>query len=243
MRERRKLKVSIGFLAAAALFAPATGALAQHPLVAARLQQINAAAPPPSPDRIRAELAAVAARGGQANNACVPSEIVLAEITPITGATGIFQATLNGQLRNAWTAYATHRGCPGDPLVRYLIIERSDGNLAVAPVNEGRTYANPTIMRDASASAALAALQEARTIDAGCSGDDMAMGRTAVVGESDDLGPDVFGVRYVGSWTESWRFRTCGRDFDVRVEFRADGDGGAFFNISGDQVTVVEQER
>jgi hypothetical protein len=85
----------------------------------------------------------------------------------------------------------------------------------------------------------MAAFQKSVTLDAKCDGKDMKMGPTRVSSQGADLGPDVYGVRYVGSWSEVWQFETCGKTFDVPVEFTADGDGGAYTNIKSADLAAV----
>jgi hypothetical protein len=94
-------------------------------------------------------------------------------------------------------------------------------------------------MRDTSMPAALAAHQKAVSLGKSCDGKDLKMGPTRIADESKDLGPDLYGIRYTGTWTEIWRFETCGAKFDVPVEFRPDGDGGAYTNIKADTIKVV----
>jgi len=233
---RRPLHLSMFVLAAL----QAGSASAQHPMVLAKLQEINAAAPQPSTDQIKAAIAITAKAFGEANKTCVPTEIVVGEVAPITGARDVLGAVLAGQARNAWSAYVTHGGCEGKEPFRYMIVQKSDGSLVAPLVNEGRTFANPSIMRDTSAQAAIAALQKAKSADAACTGEQMKMGPTRIARQSQDLGPEVFGVRYVGSWSEVWRFETCGKRLDVSVEFTPDGDGGAYTNIKGQDVAIVE---
>lgn len=218
----------------------ASPCLAQHPMVLAKLQELNAAAPQPPGDQIKSAVAATAKAFGEANKVCVPTDIVLGEVAPITGAREILGAVMAGQVRNAWSVYATHSGCKGKEPFRYMVVQKSDGSLLAPQVNEGRTFANPSIMRDTSAGAALAALQKAKTVDPACTGQGMKMGPTRVTAQSKDLGPDVFGARYVGSWTEVWQFEICGKTMDVTIDFTPDGDGGAYTNIKGQEVVIVQ---
>lgn len=225
--------------AAAALGCAASSAAAQNQMVLDRIRQMNEQAPQPSAEQVLTAITASAAAMGAATGRCVPNAITVTEVTPATGARDVLQGVVGGQLRNGWVAYATHTGCPSTGPFRYIVLQRADGTLMAPLVNEGRSIANPTIMRDTSAQAAVVAFQKARQLDASCDGSDMDMGPTRVTGQSADLGPDVYGVRYVGSWTEVWRFRTCGRSFDVPVEFRADGDGGAYTEVKGTEIVVV----
>jgi len=231
---RPAIGLALGWLAATA-----TAASAQNPLVLNRLRELDAKAPQPSTAELQASLLSTAKALGQAKSTCVPSAVKVQEVAPITGDRAVLAAALAGQIRNAWTLYAAHEGCPVTGPFRYMVVQKADGALLAPLVNQGRTFANPTLMRDTSAGAALAALQKAKSLDPQCTGDTMEMGPTKVAAQSADLGPEVFGVRYVGSWTEIWRFTTCGKSLDVPVEFRADGDGGAYTNVKGSEVLVV----
>lgn len=213
--------------------------LAQHALVLEKLKELDGKAPQPAVAELEKAVATTAKAYGEANKVCVPASLKLSEIAPITGARGILQGVMAGQIRNAWTLYADHGGCNATHPFRYIILQRADGTLQAALVNEGRTLANPTIMRDTSAMAALTALQKAKSLDPACTGDKMEMGPTRVTEQSKDLGPEIYGARYVGSWTEVWQFRTCGKSFDVPIQFTPDGDGGAYTNIKADQVAIL----
>jgi hypothetical protein len=233
------MRILIGGGLAVAAMASAGTAQAQHPMVLGKLQEINAQAPQPPVEQLRQAVAQTAKAFGEANKTCMPTQVALSDATPATGSRDVLQAVLGGQLRNAWSLYATYTGCPGSEPIRYLVVQKADSSLMALQVNEGRTYTSPAIMRDTSMQAALAALQKARTLSPDCEGKDMKMGPTRIAEQSKDLGPDVYGVRYVGTWSEVWRFETCGRKFDVRVDFTPDGDGGAYTNIKGEAVAVV----
>lgn len=214
-------------------------AVAQHQLVLDKLNELNAKAPQPPLADLERTVAATAKAYGEANKVCVPASIKLGDVAPITGAKGILQGVMTGQLRNAWTVYANHAGCTGFDSIRYIVLQKPDGSLQSAIVNEGRTFANPSIMRDTSMLAAMAALQKGRSLDSTCTGETMKMGQTRVTAQSKDLGPEIYGARYAGSWSEVWQFKTCGRTFDVPIDFTPDGDGGAYTNVKSDAVAVA----
>jgi hypothetical protein len=224
---------------AAVLACAASAAVAQNPVVLERLRQMNEQAPQPSIEQVRTAIAATAAAHASAAGRCAPTAIDVTDVSPATGARDILQGVLSGQVRNGWIAHATHTGCPSPGPYRYMVLQRPDGTLVAPLVNEGRGIANPAIMRDTSAQAAIAVFVKVRDIDPACDGRDMEMGPVRVASQSADLGPDVYGVRYTGSWTELWRFTTCGRTFDVPVEFRADGDGGAYTNVKASEIVAV----
>ncbi|HEX8623931.1 MAG TPA: hypothetical protein VF782_02510 [Allosphingosinicella sp.] len=234
------MRITFGTGLLLAMAIPWAMASAQHPMVLAKLQEINAKAPQPAVAKIEAAVIETLKAMAAARGTCVPQKLTIADVAPATGSRDVLQGVVGGQLRNGWTAYATHGGCPGTEPFRYLIIEKSDGSLLALQVNEGRSLASPAIMRDTSMQAALMALQKAKSLDSKCDGRDMAMGAARVVGQSKDLGPQIYGARYVGTWSEAWRFTTCGKTFEVTVHFTPDGDGGAYTNVKGDQVAVVK---
>jgi hypothetical protein len=230
------MRFIIGLAAVALAAGPAFG---QYQVVIDKLNELNSKAPQPAMPEFEQAVAETAKAYSVAHNSCAPTSLKLTDIAPVTGARGILQAVMSGQMRNAWTVYAQHIGCAGDNPFRYLILQSPDGSLKALRVNEGRTLANPSIMRDTSATAALSALQKARSLDPTCKGESMAMGPTRVTERSKDLGPEIFGVRYVGNWTEVWQFQTCGKKIDVPILFTPDGDGGAYTVVKADGVTLV----
>ena len=233
------MRITFGTGLLTIMAAPAAMASAQHPMVLAKLQEINAQAPQPAAARIEAAVAETLKAKAAGKGGCVPRKLAITDVASATGSRDVLQGVVGGRLRNGWTAYATHGGCPGTEPFRYLIIEKIDGSLLALQVNEGRTLTSPTIMRETSMQAALMVLQKAKSLDSKCDGRDMAMGATRVVEQSKDLGPQIYGARYVGSWSEAWRFTTCGKTFEVTVHFTPDGDGGAYSNVKADQVAIV----
>ncbi|MEE4206358.1 MAG: hypothetical protein V2I39_08700 [Erythrobacter sp.] len=228
-------------VAVAAICAAATEAAAQDARVLAKIRDLDAAAPAPSAQVIESAVMETAAAMTEAKGTCMPAAVTLEPATPITGARLILEGVLSGTLRNGWNVYAIYEGCEaeGDPVRRFALIEFADGTNRALPVNTGRSIANPSIMRDTSAAAAIGAMARVKREDSACDGSDLEMAGSRIVSESADLGPDVFGVRYTGSWREVWSFGVCGRVVDVPVEFTADGDGGAYTNVKADEIAVV----
>jgi hypothetical protein len=216
-----------------------TTASAQNAMVLDRIRALDAAAKMPAKADLEAAILSTANTIADAKKVCRPAAINSEDVAPITGAAAILPAVLNCQIKNAWSVYVRYAGCQAPEPFRYAVLQLPDGSLKALLVNEGHSFANLSIMRDTSANAAVAALQRIKQEDANCAGADMAMGATRVASQSQDLGPDLFGVRYVGSWTETWDFTTCGRTARVPIEFKADGDGGAYTHIKGDAVTLA----
>jgi hypothetical protein len=125
----------------------------------------------------------------------------------------------------------------------YLVIRLPDD--AGKPVwraisfSRGRTYAGYAISKDAmhAAMGSMAgALTKAKIDTHGCSGP-IVVGVRDVVADA-KAGPDVFGVRFVGEWDERWEFHLCGYAIGVPIHFRADGQGGAYFDAKADDAMV-----
>ncbi len=173
---------------------------------------------------------------------CKPKSFEIASVSPITSSRLIFNGILHGQLRNGWIVSALHKGCPESEAYRYMLVEDKDSILSAVFVNLGKSNANPTLMNDTSWQAALVAQGEVTKLAPKCGGKDISMVRTRIDTERKGLGPDVFGVRYVGSWSEVWTFSTCDRTVEVGVDFAADGDGGAYTNIKSSAVRVLNAE-
>jgi hypothetical protein len=214
-------------------------ALAQNAQVLERLKAADAAAPAPARAELTAKIVEAAAKRAAAGKGCAPSAIRIDRVDPLTGAGGIFAAVVQGQMRNAWSVMAFEQGCSDPDPMRYIVLQRPDASLVVAPVNRGYAIANPTIMRDTSANAGLVAFRTVQAADAGCKGDGMDMERTRIDRQDPGLGPDVYGVRYTGGWREIWTFGVCGRRVEVPVTFTADGDGGAYSNIEGGSARIL----
>jgi len=231
--------MKFGILLAAMMMTASLPASAQSALVIEKLEALNSQTPKPSDAAILAAVTTAAAASAAEKKQCQPASIAIVETTPITGARVILAGVLNNSLRNAWSVYARHVGCAGTDVFRYAVLELSDKTLKTGLVNEGYSYANLSIMRDTSGQAAFAAYAAIKKIDAACAGNDMKFGRTRIDSEGKDLGPDLFGVRYTGSWTEIWQFSVCGRTAEVPITFSADGDGGAYTNIKGAPVVVL----
>ncbi len=155
----------------------------------------------------------------------------------ITGAPFLFSMVLAGNVNNAWRVYVQYEGCDDNMIQRFAVIDTNEGKRIALPINAGRSLTSIKLMRDTSPSAGLQAAIAAKKRKPDCDAKDMELLLTRVINEGEDLGPEIYGVRYVGNWTESWRVKTCGLTFDVPIGFTADGDGGAYTNIKGDAVS------
>lgn len=209
---------------------------AQHPLVLQRLEQINAAAPPPSPQVISALIAKTAKTVYADKPNCASTGLTLDEPLPATAERQVFFGAVRGQIRNGWTVMARHPVCDEVP-VRYMLVQDGSGGLRSFRVNRGRSHAHESLISDTFPLATLAAEAFLTRAKLPCPEPKKPqLGVTRIAEEDGDLGPDKFGVRYKGSWTEIWPVAICGETLDVTVRFTADGDGGAYTNLKGDAI-------
>ena len=211
-------------------------ALAQNQLVVQRLDQENAEHPTLSQSDAKSAIFEKVKKIAESNGQCVPTGVTAEAPVAITGDPFLFPMVLAGNVKNVWRVYAQYEGCNDNMIRRFAVIDTNEDKRIAVPINPGRSLTSVKLMRDTSPAAGLQAAAAAKKQKTDCDATDMELISTQVIDESKDLGPEIYGVRYVGSWTESWRLKTCGLVFDVPIAFSADGDGGAFTNIKGEAV-------
>jgi hypothetical protein len=225
-------------LIAAALASPA---VAQDAEFTRLVESANAAAPPPATREIAAGALDVMKSIAAHEKSCVP---VAVAVDPPRSATAMRLAAdliRAGKIKNAWTAYGRIEGCPPRAPTRFMVFRMADGTLLVRAVNRGETIANPSLMRDSSAAASMAAILAVRKVKPGCDKPaDLAIEDTRVISKSADLSPDWHGARYAGSWKEAWIFRACGRRAEVPITFTADGESGAYWNVHATEAKLID---
>lgn len=218
----------------------AAALLGQDAQYAEFVERTNTSVPPPSVEAMTPVALETLQALKRQDGGCVPTALAMEPARTAIATFVITQAVASGQIKNGWTAYGRGEGCPGSPPVRFMVLRLPDDQLRAVVVSEGETLANPSLMRDASAPAAMVALQTVRTADAACDGSDMRMGPTRVAERGADLGPEYHGAFYAGSWSEVWTFVVCGRTVEIPVVFTADGNGGAHFNIRSTEVRIAQ---
>lgn len=212
---------------------------AQQPIVLQKLTEWNQAAPPPSQQAMIAEIARASARVYAAKPGCAKSAITLGQIAPATADRRVFNGVVQARAKNGWTVVVTHPACDDVP-VRYMIVEDAGGALTTFRVNRGQSNASESLIGDTFPLAMLSAYGVLKRAKITCNDDGNAkLGVTRIEAEESGLGPDVFGVRYAGSWSEIWPVSMCGETVEVPIRFTADGDGGAYTNIKGDSVKRI----
>jgi hypothetical protein len=231
---------SIIFVAAAGVSA-ATPAAAPDAEFARFVEATEAATPPPAAAEIDAGAIEILQEMARKNGGCVPTGVAMEPPQRAAATRLVAQMVRSGQIRNGWTAYGRPAGCAAPSRVRFIILRRSTGELLVRVVNIGESIASPSLMRDSSAIAAAAAFAAVHKAHPDCAAPEATkMDRSRVVGKSSDLGPDYHGARYAGSWQEAWTFTVCNHRAEVPINFIADGQGGANWNIHADRAKLLD---
>lgn len=217
------------------------GARAQDAALSSFLQDVNARVPVPEKALVEADalqtLQAIAKEGG----ACAPTAVALGPITPATADRMAMQGIQSGQLKNLWVADGVPSGCPDAQKARFMVLALADGRVLARVVSFGETIAWPSLFRDTGTPAAVLAFATASRDNPGCDQKSLNLLSSRIVAKGPDLGPDVFGVRFAGSWDEAWRFTACNQIVEVPITFRADGSGGAYHNIQSTAAKLMKQ--
>lgn len=222
-----------------ALLVPPSALNAQHPMILAKLNEWNDAAPVPGSEIFKNEIRRKAGEIYGESAACDNSDIVIDAIEPATADRYPFNAILRRTLRNAWFVTARLSGCDLAP-ARYMIMQNTDNSLQITRVNRGVSYAWDSLIGDTLPLAQLAAIAALKRAGVMCSSNEKpTLGVTRIASKEPNLGNSVFGIRYSGSWTEVWPIEACKRTVEVSIKFTADGDGGAYNYISGDKTRVL----
>lgn len=216
-------------LAALLLAAPAA---AQDAADLARWGAINRAVPAPAAAAVTPAALAAAQGLARDTHVCVPRAVALGPLRPATADPVAVGGVRDRQLQNMWLADGNATGCGAPAKLRFVVMRLADGGLNVLVVNEGESLASVALTQDAMRAALSAARRAFAATDAACTVDasTLSLGPTRVLARSPDLGPETYGVRFAGLWSEGWRFTACGHTVEVRVDFRADGEGGAFIS-------------
>lgn len=214
-------------------------ARAQHPIVLQKLNQWNDATPTPSDKTLKMEVLSTAKTLHSSSDACSTSEVLIEQIHPATAERFVFSSILSQRMRNAWTVIARLPGCDNIP-ARYMIMQNMDDSLRTIRVNRGVSYAWDSLISDTLPLVRITALAALKRKGIDCKEDPgFKLGVTRIASEGQDLGRDLFGVRYKGNWGEIWPIQTCDQKVEIAVSFTADGDGGAYSHIPGDKVVIL----
>jgi hypothetical protein len=210
-------------------------------LVLDRLEAWNAAAPQPNEVVLKEQVQKKIEEIYSGNKDCFRAPVIVERVQPASADRYAFNAILRGAIRNAWFITTRQPSCE-NVASRYMVMQNSDGSFQTIRVNRGQSYAWESLIGDTFRLAKIAASVALVRQGVECSPvSNAGLGVVRIASEDEDLGNDTFGVRYSGSWAEIWPVEICERTVEVHIDFRADGDGGAYSDLPGDKLRVLEE--
>ncbi len=196
--------------------------------------------PLPEGEALARAVGAAVAADAQQRSRCAPAKISLGKLEPVTLDGMITAMIVQRQIENAWLVSVRLDNCPPADPIRVLIFRAADGaRLQGAFAGQGETIAWPTLARDTLRSAVAKAVERLRIADPKCTPRDMTPGSIRIAERSPDLGPNVYGLRLKGWWSEVWAFEPCGHKIAVPIKFTTDGKGGAYWDIDTPRIVYV----
>jgi hypothetical protein len=219
-----------------------TPANAQAPRDIEIYKTFNDATPPPNAAILISEIMKSALETQKSKGGCLPSSAVVDMVTPATAARFVTEGFVARQIRNAWTVIVRHPNC-GSDIVRYAVVKQFNDSHYAFRINRGQSNANESLIGDTMPKAALVAALMLKRAGKDCRASDVTLGVTRIAEEGADLGPDLYGARFKGSWREIWPIIACGRTVEVSVRFEADGEGGAYTNVKENESTLLPEAR
>jgi len=207
---------------------PGNPAAAQSPEFARRVTALAARETPPAPAELAAAALEIEGLLAKRDGECTPASVAMETPVPATADRTVLAGIEGGTVRGGWTAYATPQGCPAAVRSLYLVMRLPDARVIARRLVRGETLGNLTLLHDTNRIAALLAGRAFAQKKADCADVPRLVG-TRVTARGANLGPDFYGVRMKGDWSEQWTLSACGARVDVPITFHADGEGGAVF--------------
>lgn len=197
-----------------------------------QLDAINAK-PLPTGEPLAGAVAQVLRADAERRGGCFPLKVKLSPLRPVTLDNFVTQGILDGQIENGWLVSARIENCPAEDPARVLVIRAADGKTVNAFYDgRGEGLAWPSLARGALPAILRPALARLAVADKRCQPTSLDPVAVRVETRSADLGPERYGLRYKGSWTEVWSFAPCGHRIAVPVTFATDGQGGARWTVA-----------
>lgn len=204
------------------------------------IEAINRKALPDGPPLAQAVGGAVAA-DARMRGRCAPAKVSLGKLEPVTLDGMVTGMIAKGEIENAWLVSVKLDNCPAADPIRVLLFRAPDGvRLQALFAGQGESLAWPTLSREALRATVAKTVARLRVADPACTPRDMTPTAVRIESRSDDLGPNVYGIRLKGSWREIWAFEPCGHRIAIPIVFRTDGKGGAFWDIDDAGIVYVQ---
>ena len=196
--------------------------------------------PLPEGETLARAVGAAVAIDARKRGRCTPAKIKLGALEPVTLDGMITAMIARGQVENAWLMSVRVEDCPPADPIRILLIRAADGQgLQAVFAGQGESLAWPSLSREALRGTVNAAVKKMRAAYPQCAPADMTPIGVSVTQRSPDLGPNVYGIRLKGTWSELWAFEPCGHRIMIPITFRTDGKGGAYWDIDEAQIVTA----
>lgn len=239
MLMRLKILLAICLFAAAPLAASPLDPLGDPAQFQRDIEAINRK-PLPSGEALARAVSAAVAVDAKVRGRCAPGSISIGKLAPVTLDGMITAMIAKGEIENGWVTLVKLDDCPPADPIRILLLRAADGtSLQGIFAGQGESLAWPSLSREALRATSAIMLQQLRTADPKCAPNDVTPTGVQVAGNSPDFGPDQYGIRLKGSWSEVWTFEPCGHRIAIPISFRTNGSGGAYWDIDRNGVLYV----
>jgi hypothetical protein len=196
--------------------------------------------PLPAGEPLASAVGAAVALDSQQRGRCAPGKIRLGPLEPVSLDGMITRMIAQGQIENAWLVSVRLDNCPPADPIRVLLFRSADGaKLQGLFAGQGESLAWPTLSRETLRITVTKAVAKLRLADPKCTPRDLTPIAVRIAERSPDLGPNVYGIRLKGWWSEVWAFDPCGHRIAVPVRFTTDGKGGAYWDIDESRIVYA----
>ena len=194
----------------------------------------------PDGEPLARAVGAAVALDSQQRGRCAPGKIRLGPLEPVSLDGTITTMIAKGQIENAWLVSVKLDNCPPADPTRVLLFRSSDGaKLQGLFAGQGESLAWPSLSREALRITVNKAVARLRLADPKCTPRDLTPIAIRIAARSPDLGPNVYGIRFKGWWSEVWAFEPCGHKIAVPIKFTTDGKGGAYWDVDESSIVYV----
>jgi hypothetical protein len=141
-----------------------------------------------------------------------------------------------GVIKSVWHFFGSANFCGKKKMHKYALLQKRNGEYDAFILIPGTSYAWASLLRDVTRAVNGAVFFESVKKNPDCAKNEPLRFTNSQVVKDKKVGPQVFGIRYEGQWREKWTIERCGLEIFVLINFKADGQGGAYFGVPGKKV-------
>lgn len=143
----------------------------------------------------------------------------------------------SGKIKSVWHFLGSASMCGQKKTHKYALLQKSNGGYDAFILIPGASHAWGSLLRDLTRPVNGVVYFESVKKMPKCPDNDLLRFTNSEIIDDKQLGPQLFGIRLQGSWQERWTVERCGLEVSVVLKIRADGQGGAFFDVPGELAT------